>query len=777
MINVRPSLDGAHPGGTGPPAARHTPGTIEWLIFRRVVYYGAALVLMTVLSLLRDLVVAQLALVPLLLTVPGLLLLNALRVPGTAVALFPLYVPACSLVVLMGSGLAVDLIGGQLGVEHPLYPAPMLIGLQAVCLILLLAGTTAPLSTAIPRPALPSARWLALAMLLPLLAAAGALRLNHGHGPVLAVAVLAACGVVVAWAALAAGRLDVTRISLLLFAVSLAMMWAYSLRSDLVYGFDISTEYAVATQTVRAGVWQMHPHPDAYGAMLSITVLPAQLHALTGIDIAMIFKLAYPATFAMFVVGIFNIAGRFLPPRWATLTAAYVLVQGGVSQQLPALARQEIALLFFLALCAALLEISMPRVPRLVLVALFGPALVVAHYSSAYFALMMLFGAVVIQILLGLLRRTAAIRWTVAMALATGVASAALWYGPITQSASNLGQLRTALSSDGLQLLPHDKGKGIIAAYLSGGEGATISAAEYDKQVRELYAGRKYVSPPPGATDPRNALRDRSLPKEESLLPPVSALLDLAVLVFAQLGNLLALVAATLMAFQRRSPGLTRQVGLLALPALGALVLFRLSGTLAITYNQGRAQIQALTLVSVALFWMLHQVAPRLGRAARTVPAPRLDLLVWGAVATAVLTIFLKTSGLSTLALGGTPGTQLAARGEDYERFYEHDAELAAAHWLGLRIAGTDDMVYSDRYGQIRLYTQIGAGRPGMMTDLAPAALNREAWIYATRVNVVQGRARSSVNGSLATYAFPAAFIRDNYDLVYTNGASEVYHR
>ncbi|WP_157431602.1 hypothetical protein [Actinomadura hibisca] len=771
-------MNPSRPAPVRRPAAQPSPGTVEWLIFRRVVYYGAALTLMTVLSLLRDLWVAQIALVPLLLTVPGLLLLNALRVPGTAVALFPLYVPACSLVVLLGSGLAVNLVGAQLGLDEPLRPAPLLAGLQIFCLLLLLAGTTAPLSTAIPRPALPSARWLALSLLLPLLAAAGALRLNHGHGAALAIAVLVACGVVLVAAAVTADRLDVTRISVLLFAVSLAMMWAYSLRSDLVYGFDISTEYSVASKTIQAGVWEMHPHPDAYGAMLSITVLPAQLHALTGIDVVMIFKLAYPAAFAMFVVGVFNLAERFLPLRWATLAAVYVLVQGGVSQQLPALARQEVALLLFLALSAALLEIGMARAPRLALVVMFGPALVVSHYSSAYFALMMLGGAVAVQMALWIMRRAAAVRWTLAAALVTGLGSAVLWYGPITQSASNVGQLRTALSSDGLQLLPRGEGKGILAAYLSSGEGGTVTAAEYQKRIDEEYtAHRKYVEPFDDARDPRYKLRDNGPPKAEPLVPPLSMLLDLAVLVVAQLGNLLALLAAALMAFQRRSPGLTRQVGLLALPALGALVLFRLSGTLASSYNQGRAQIQALTLVSVALFWMLHRIAPRVRRRTPGVPLGRLNLLVWGALAAAVLTVFVKTSGLSATVLGGGRGTNLAADGEDYERFYQHNGEMAAAGWLAARLAGNQDMVYADRYGQIRLFTQIGAWRPGMVTDLAPRALHRTGWIYATRVNVVNGRARSGMDGKLATYAFPAQFIRGHYDLVYTNGTSEVYHR
>ena len=91
--NSPPTLDDLRVPGRPPP-------TLEWLLFRRVVFYGASLVVISLFAILRDLWIAQLVLIPMLLVVPGLLLLNALRVPGPSVAAFPLYVPAASLMVL-----------------------------------------------------------------------------------------------------------------------------------------------------------------------------------------------------------------------------------------------------------------------------------------------------------------------------------------------------------------------------------------------------------------------------------------------------------------------------------------------------------------------------------------------------------------------------------------------------------------------------------------------------------------------------------------------------
>ena len=95
-------------------------------------------------------------------------------------------------------------------------------------------------------------------------------------------AAAAIVGTLIAAAALSA-RLDKALLEMVLYAAGLATVWASSLRGDPLYGFDIATEYQRLQLTVGSGIWHAaHPN-DAYGAMLSITVMPAELHALTGV--------------------------------------------------------------------------------------------------------------------------------------------------------------------------------------------------------------------------------------------------------------------------------------------------------------------------------------------------------------------------------------------------------------------------------------------------------------------------------------------------------------
>src|SRR6202030_1243431 len=104
-----------------------------------------------------------------------------------------------------------------------------------------------------------------------------ALRLNSGHSGLVAdiaiVAVLIAPIVIFLFAA----WVDDGLLVLGIFAIGLAMMWSFSLRDNLVYGFDISNEYYSLEQTVTSGIWHVNHANDAYGAMLSLTVLPAEL--------------------------------------------------------------------------------------------------------------------------------------------------------------------------------------------------------------------------------------------------------------------------------------------------------------------------------------------------------------------------------------------------------------------------------------------------------------------------------------------------------------------
>ena len=96
---------------------------------------------------------------------------------------------------------------------------------------------------------------LAWPLLIPLLSVAGALRLNSGGSGHLAVLATLVVIILLVAAFLFAPWCDDSLLVVIVVAAALAMMWSFSLRGDLVYGFDISSEYYSLNQSVTSGVW------------------------------------------------------------------------------------------------------------------------------------------------------------------------------------------------------------------------------------------------------------------------------------------------------------------------------------------------------------------------------------------------------------------------------------------------------------------------------------------------------------------------------------------
>jgi uncharacterized membrane protein len=732
----------------------------------------ALLLLLPALAALQRLWVAELFMFGLLLVLPGVLLLRALRVPGAVVAASPAYVPAASLAVLIVSGLVVDVVGPVVGVSAPLRTVPLAVGIELALAGLFAASVRAPADTAIPWRAIavpPRRCW---PLLLPLVAAVGALRLNTGHGSGIAVVAVVGCLAVLAWAIAQAPRLSDTLVTVVVYAVSLSVMWAYSLRGALVYGFDISTEYHAMHETVLSGVWHFSHPGDAYGALPAVTVLPAELHFLTGASDLMVLKLLYPAITAMFPVGIYSLGRKVIESRWALVAASFIVVQNTFAQELPALARQEIALVFFIATLAVIFESGLSNLSRLALAAIFGLSMVVSHYSTTYFAIGMLALFLGLQFIVSWFRDAPRVSGALVAALVAAIAGAAIWYGPVTQSAANVSQFVSLTSSQGFDLLPNQGSGGLsISSYLSGNTSGSMSAAQYQKLVAQHYAAQEtFVRPLPDAGAPQYDLRGDSVPEPPTRLSAANSLVNLGEVLAEELAELVGAVAAIVLALRKKTPLIGRQLALLGAGTLVMLVVIRLSGTVAAEYNPQRALIQAFAVLGITMAWTLQALTGWLRRSSRW---SRGSIAVTVAATLGLGVIFAQMSGLAGAAFGGGTAMNLANSGEDSERYNMTVPELAAAQWLGGQ-ARPGDLVYADRYGELRLNAETAISR-GLLNDITPQTLDQNAWVYASQTNLVDGRARQLFDNAAVTYAFPLGFLDANFNVVYANGSSEVF--
>jgi len=726
------------------------------------------LLLMAVLVVLHRAWAVELVLFPFLLIVPGVFALRALRVPGSVIVASPVYVPAASLAVLIVSGLLVDSVGLLTGFSQPLRTIPLLIGIEVCCAALLAASLRVPDSTEIPWRSLadgPLRQWWPL--LIPLIAGAGALRMNNGHSNKVALLATLVCLAAIVWGVARAPRLGNVSLTILLYAVSLAVMWAYSLRGDIVYGFDISTEYYSLHQTVLSGVWHFAHPGDAYGALPSVTILPAELHFLSGVSDLMVLKLLYPAITAMFPVAIFSLARKFIDQRWAFVAAAFIVIQSTFAQELPALARQELSMIFFIALLAIVLDTSVEKRPRWALCTIFGLGMALSHYSTTYFAMGMLALLLALQWAVSWFRDIPRVTAAFVVALVATTAGAVVWYGPVTQSASNVSQFVSLTSSQGFDLLPGgSSGGNLISSYLNGNTQTAMTVSQYQKLVAQQYAAQdQFVHPLPDASEAKYDLRPSTVPEPPVRVSILSTLLNLLESVGAELAELLAAIAAIALASRKRTPPVARQLALLGAGTLLALGAIRLSGTIASSYNQQRAFVQAFAVLAITMAWLLQALTTRLRRwpwATTVVAAGALGVL------------FIQMSGLAGAVLGGGADTNLATSGEDYERYGTTVQETASAQWLGEQVQ-SGQLVYADRYGELRIDAETGIRR-GLLNDITPETLDQNAWVYATQANIIDGRARQLFDNHTVTYQFPLGFLDANFNVVYVNGSSEVFH-
>jgi uncharacterized membrane protein len=727
----------------------------------------------------RGVWILQLAELALLLCLPGLLVMRALRAEPGAISRFPVYVVCGSLAVLMIGGLLVDLVGPGLGISRPLATVPLAVSISLVCVLLIgiSAIRRAPLwGDYIGGP--PAIPWL-WPLLLPVIAWGGAMRLNNGHDGAVAIVAVAVTGVALLAGVWGAPRWSAGRTGVLLFGASLALMWGFSLRGHFVYGFDLSGEYQTFIQVLHAGRWHVSHRNDSYGAMLSLTILPSVFTNLTGASPLLVLKVIFPLLFAFFPVAVFLLATRALSVRFAYLAVLFIVVQDYLFQQLPAIARQEIALLFFACLIAAMLDTRLRRGAQVGLLAVFGVGLVLSHYGTTYITVALLGAALVLELGRWLIatraRRapvgTAAIRpalvplLPLALALAITVAGAAVWYQPVTNSTQNLSSLFGDLSDQGLSILPNAGGQGLVRSYLSGNAPTRVGAGSYAADVRTQYLKNEtYVHPIPQAFLPGFRVQNATLPGQRVNSHPAVDGLDAEQVIVSQLGILLAAIGALLLWLRRDSGATGRALALLGVSTLAMLVLIRFSGTAANDYNQNRAFLQAMVPLSVCLGWMLERASRR----------TRWGRLVAGGFAIALGLLFVNTSGLRGIVAGGGAPANLASKGEDYERYVVTASELAAARWLNAA-AAPGAIVSADRYGQLRIAGATGRIR-GVLANVTPASLDRGAWIYADSANFTRRRARGLEGSKYATYVWPG-FIDDYWNLVYSNGSAAVYNR
>lgn len=310
-----------------------------------------------------------------------------------------------SILFLMLTGLALNALG-YAGLDPPLKPLWIFIALDIAILPLLFANRRTRIPLRINKSEL-RISWRralgSLLLLLPLVAAGGALRLNNDASNSFTLVLFAVIAVLFVVLMLRARTMQrYYPMALFLFAFSLLL--SVSLRGWDITGHDIQREFNVFQLTMQYGMWDIAAFRDPYNACLSITLLPAMLAHMTGIPDAYIFKVVFQFIAAFAVIPAYFFVRRLHGPRDALLAGFIFLLFPTFLNDMAMLNRQEIAFLFFgLIMLLMLLTVSYRRMQILTVLLLIG--LTLSHYSSSYIMIGLMLAAWCVNFLAARLTR------------------------------------------------------------------------------------------------------------------------------------------------------------------------------------------------------------------------------------------------------------------------------------------------------------------------------------------------------------------------------------
>lgn len=668
-----------------------------------------------------------------------------------------------SLLFLMLVGLAINSLG-YMGIRAPLSTLGIFVALDIGVLLLLTVNWRRSLKLRLDRD-FTRFKWHrlfgAFLLLLPVAAAAGAIRLNNKASNEVTLVVFAVIAVTFVVLMLRSSMQRYYPLALFLFALSILL--SVSLRGWDITGHDIQREFNVFELTMQQGMWDIAQFRDPYNACLSITLLPALLAKITGIPDAYIFKVVFQFIAAFAVIPAYFFVRRLHGPRDAFLAGFIFLLFPTFLGDMAMLNRQEIAFLFFgLIMLLMLLSVEYRRAQILTVLLLIG--LTLSHYSSSYIMIGLMLAAWCVNfVVLRITKPRFATEnvnvfpiMTLPIIIFAGI-FVFTWNDQITQTTKGLN----STISKTLESIGSDKKSGSQASdvgySLFGGKQASLQ--EIITQYTQETTGEKvHVTAVPQPTLPVTPLGQ--------LLGGEKVLAGLHGTIRGGIAKLLQLliVVGCLVLWWRIKRRRHNKYDLYVLSLCGGSTLLLVALTvlpqLSVDYGVLRLFQQLLFILALpiiaALIWIGTLVTKHVNR-------------IYACVAVFLACIFLHTSGFLTQITGAyTPQLALNNSGFYYDAYYTTDSERSAATWLAERSdkqQHPDTSVALDVYGILR-FSRVDQKQIALTSPFTPST---RAYVYHYKhpdTFIV------NINSNLYYYKVDRVGARE--DTVYSNGESEI---
>lgn len=756
-------------------------------IYRNLLYFTLLLMLFifNVLSLNKS---NNLFIIPLISSIfisifPGFLSLIALQVKYKGFWQYLVLSIGISISILMFGGLLLNWVLPIFSTIKPLTFIPLLLLTNVICISLMIIGyfryetQTVNLRGYSIKPVI--SIYLVPIVLL-LLSVFGAIRLNNGGNNIFTIISLSGYAVFLTAISIVRNKIPKSVYPYTVFIFSLSLLFMLSLRSNYIVGWDIHDEYQIFLRTLSAGKWEMDNFRNPYNACLSINILPVFYTLMTGLSGTIIYKVVYQVLFAFVPVVIYMFLTKYVRFYVAFLSVLYFVIQPFFIQPMTGLMRQEIAFLFFSLMMYVLFSRDLPKAYSKLLFIIFGISMVVSHYSTTYFTLVLSLIVYVLARIIGAVRRMSVIYKIPKLRLLALPKSnyyftlplililygfAFLWYIQITDTAGGLRYIFQNVINNSQNIFKSELKSQEAARSLAIIEVQNVNTIEnlnkYSDYKQEQY--RNYKNP-------------RYLKEEYAQYPiyPIYSRTAPA-LIQSQIRNyilygfillkqasktflILGLIYIFYLKIIRKKFDL--EYILMILVCSFIITLMLIHPTLSLFYNVSRLYLQILVISSVSAIFGNILILPFLRQNIRL------------SVTSVILVIlFIFYSGFSTAIIGGETLMQLYNFGYEYNTYYIHKSEITAIHWLGVN-RNYSTPVYADNVSNLRLKSVLNINAS---TDVFPSLIFVNSYVFSRYANIVDNSANISFDGKALVYNHPIQFLNDRKNLVYSTGVTAIH--
>ncbi len=593
---------------------------------------------------------------------------------------------------------------------------------------------------------------LILSILNPLLAVAGTIFLNNSKGNF--VSILSIFLIILLFI-LTFGKKNVAKTSFILslYSAALSLIFAISLRSNFLIGWDIHQEFLVFKLTSLHNLWDMSFFKDPYNACLSITILPTIIHNLTKLDGLIIFRIILPFVIALIPVQVYRIGTRFTNKKIAYVGSFAFLIQSQFFNQLPALLRQGLGFFFFSFLVDLILRKDLSLNHRKILFVLFSLSLVVSHYSTTYMTIAIFFiakGLLLLSKPVFKKRQKTVLSIPVLIIL---LLSTFFWNTLITNTTRGLSYALSQVQKNiDKSFTLEDKSTMVKEVFYQKTDNASVVKRYSDESIsfseNREYFERYAISPV--VVDHL----DQSASKK-----PISIFFHVIVPWIFRVSILIGFLYLLLEKI-RANDNLDSVA--ISLAMLGIVLASIVIPSVSISYNLERILQQMLILLAPLFAIGFINPISRIKKSLIVIP-----------VTVLLAAYLLQTTGLADHYIYGSKNIMLDNNGEQYLQYYTKKGEVQSLNWLD---ANTDSsaQINIDRYTALRLKAYSTMKYSYIQLYINPPVIGTENYVIAGNAGSNFGVVFSQYKNQIIRYSFPIDFV-DQKNLIYSNSVSKIY--